>query len=143
VISLAVAAAGWVGLVHPEITPHSNFHHLRDTTGARIAASVMQSDYSMATDFHDPTDMRDTSSFYDVETDITVEDAVIWAGQYQCDVVLFLHDRACADFDSDLALVQIEATYSALRQAQGLPVFGYLPGAMNAFRPAKQLRGLL
>ena len=111
--------------------------------GARIAASVMQCDYSMATDFHDPTDMRETSSFYDVETDITVEDAVIWAGQYQCDVVLFLHDRACADFDSDLALVQIEATYSSLRQARGLPVFGYLPGAMNAFRPAKQLRGLL
>ncbi|MEQ3677496.1 hypothetical protein, partial [Pseudophaeobacter sp.] len=33
VISLAVAAAGWVGSVHPEITPPSNFHHLRDTTG--------------------------------------------------------------------------------------------------------------
>ena len=31
-ISLAVAAADWVGLVHPEITPPSNFHHLRDTT---------------------------------------------------------------------------------------------------------------
>ena len=27
-----VAAAGWVGSVHPEITPPSNFHHLRDTT---------------------------------------------------------------------------------------------------------------
>lgn len=35
-ISLAVAAAGWVGLVHPEITPHSNFHHLRDTTSATL-----------------------------------------------------------------------------------------------------------
>ena len=34
-ISLAVAAAGWVGLVHPEITPPSNFHHLRDTTVLR------------------------------------------------------------------------------------------------------------
>ena len=111
--------------------------------GARIAATVMQSDYSMATDFHDPTDMRDTSSFYDVETDITVEDAVIWAGQYQCDVVLFFHDRACGDVDSELALVQFEATYSALRHAQGLPVFGYLPGAMNAFRQAKKLRGPL
>jgi len=32
VISLAVAAAGWVGSVHPEITPPENFHHLRDTT---------------------------------------------------------------------------------------------------------------
>jgi hypothetical protein len=32
VISLAVAAAGWVGSSHPEITPTSNFHHLRDTT---------------------------------------------------------------------------------------------------------------
>ncbi|MDN2584275.1 hypothetical protein N1F91_30295, partial [Aquibium sp. ELW1220] len=32
VISLAVSAAGWVGFVHPEITPPSNFHHLRDTT---------------------------------------------------------------------------------------------------------------
>ena len=29
---MAVAAAGWVGLVHPEITPPSNFHHLRDPT---------------------------------------------------------------------------------------------------------------
>jgi len=35
VISLAVAAAGWVGSVHPEITPPSNFHHLRDTTCKR------------------------------------------------------------------------------------------------------------
>jgi hypothetical protein len=111
--------------------------------GARIAATVMQSDYSMATDFHDPTDMHDTSSFYDVETDITVEDAVIWAGQYQCDVVLFLHDRACADIDSELSLVQFEATYSALRQARGLPVFGYLPGAMNAFQSPNKLLGLL
>jgi len=32
VISLAVTAAGWVGLLHPEITPPSNFHQLRDTT---------------------------------------------------------------------------------------------------------------
>ena len=32
VISLAVDAAGWVGSSHPEITPPSNFHHLRDTT---------------------------------------------------------------------------------------------------------------
>ena len=32
-ISLAAAAAGWVGSSHPEITPPSNFHHLRDTTG--------------------------------------------------------------------------------------------------------------
>ena len=111
--------------------------------GARIAASVMQSDYSMATDFHDPTDMRDALSFYDVETDITVEDAVMWAGQYQCDVVLFLHDRACEDVDSELALVQFEATYSALRQSLGLPVFGYLPGAMNAFQGPNKLRGLL
>jgi cation transport ATPase len=37
VISLAVAAADWVGLVHPEITPPSNFHHLRDTTGIEVA----------------------------------------------------------------------------------------------------------
>ena len=111
--------------------------------GARIAATVMQSDYSMATDFHDPTDMRDTSSFYDIETDITVEDAVIWAGQYQCDVVLFLHDWACGDVDSELALVQFEATYSALRLALGLPVFGYLPGAMNAYQSPNKLRGRL
>ncbi len=111
--------------------------------GARIAATVMQSDYSMATDFHDPTDMRETSSFYDIETDIMVEDAVIWAGQYQCDVVLFLHDRACGDVDSELALVQFEATYSALRHALGLPVYGYLPGAMNAFQSPNKLRGRL
>jgi DNA-binding transcriptional ArsR family regulator len=32
VISLAVAAAGWVGSSHPEITQPSNFYHLRDTT---------------------------------------------------------------------------------------------------------------
>ena len=31
-ISLAVPAAGWVVLIHPEITPTSNFHQLRDTT---------------------------------------------------------------------------------------------------------------
>ena len=36
-ISLAVAAAGWVGSSHPEITPPSNFHHLRDTTLDRMA----------------------------------------------------------------------------------------------------------
>ena len=35
-ISLAVPAADWVGLVHPEITPPSNFHHLRDTTLVRV-----------------------------------------------------------------------------------------------------------
>ncbi|WP_454283261.1 hypothetical protein, partial [Roseovarius sp. MBR-79] len=39
-ISLAVPAAGWVGFVHPEITPPSNFHHLRDTT-ARKAGGVL------------------------------------------------------------------------------------------------------
>lgn len=31
-ISLAVPAAGWVVASHPEITPPSNFHQLRDTT---------------------------------------------------------------------------------------------------------------
>ena len=31
-ISLAVPAAGWVVLAHPEITPSSNFYQLRDTT---------------------------------------------------------------------------------------------------------------
>jgi len=35
---LAVPTAVWVGLVHPEITPPSNFHQLRDTTLAPIAA---------------------------------------------------------------------------------------------------------
>jgi hypothetical protein len=40
VISLAVAAADWVGLVHPEITPSSNFHHLRDTTQIDPLAAV-------------------------------------------------------------------------------------------------------
>jgi hypothetical protein len=29
---MAVPTAVWVGLVHPEITPPSNFHQLRDTT---------------------------------------------------------------------------------------------------------------
>ena len=29
---MAVPTAVWVGLVHPEITPTSNFHQLRDTT---------------------------------------------------------------------------------------------------------------
>jgi hypothetical protein len=95
----------------------------------------------MATVFHDPAELAEPSSSYDVETDITVEDAVIWAVQYQCAVVLLLNDRDCEDFDSDLMLVQIEATYSALRRAQGLPVYGYLPGAVNAVRPAAMLRG--
>ena len=31
---MAVPTAVWVGLVHPEITPPSNFHQLRDTTSA-------------------------------------------------------------------------------------------------------------
>jgi len=31
-LSLAVAAADWVGLPYLEITPPSNFHHLRDKT---------------------------------------------------------------------------------------------------------------
>jgi len=31
---LAVSAAGWVVQDHPEITPPSNFHHLRDTTAS-------------------------------------------------------------------------------------------------------------
>ena len=34
---MAVPTAVWVGLVHPEITPTSNFHQLRDTTGPTIA----------------------------------------------------------------------------------------------------------
>jgi OOP family OmpA-OmpF porin len=42
VISLAVAAADWVGLVHPEITPPSNFHHLRDTTSLIVSRGVDQ-----------------------------------------------------------------------------------------------------
>jgi len=32
---VAVPTAVWVGLVHPEITPTSNFHQLRDTTSGR------------------------------------------------------------------------------------------------------------
>ncbi|MET4104496.1 hypothetical protein ABIE58_003948, partial [Roseovarius sp. MBR-78] len=40
---LAVPAAGWVGSVHREITPPSNFHHLRDRTNktARIVYAIM------------------------------------------------------------------------------------------------------
>ncbi|WP_454282280.1 hypothetical protein, partial [Roseovarius sp. MBR-79] len=41
-ISLAVPAAGWVGFVHPEITPPSNFHHLRDTTRVCLAGLSQQ-----------------------------------------------------------------------------------------------------
>ena len=37
---MAVPAAVWVGLVHPEITPPSNFHQLRDTAGGPIAIST-------------------------------------------------------------------------------------------------------
>jgi len=40
VISLAVAAAGWVGSSHPEITPPSNFHHLRDTPETRTTTAT-------------------------------------------------------------------------------------------------------
>ena len=32
VISLAGAAAGWVGFRSPVVTPPANFHHSRDTT---------------------------------------------------------------------------------------------------------------
>lgn len=108
--------------------------------GAHVAASVVQSEYALATDYTDFSGMSDTSPFYDVETDISVEDAVIWAGQYQCDVVLFLHDRQCRDFDSDLILVQIEATYAALRKSEGLPYYGYIPGAVDGFRERKMFR---
>ena len=110
--------------------------------GARIAASVMQSDYSLATDFHDPDDISAAVSFYDVETDISVEDAVIWAGQYPCAVVLFLHDFGCGDFDGDLISAQIEATYSALRRADGLPYLGYIPGVVDGFRDRQMFRVL-
>jgi hypothetical protein len=108
--------------------------------GAHIAASVVQSEYALATDYDDFTGRSRSSPFYDVETDISVEDAVIWAGQYQCDVVLFLHDRNCEDFDSDLILVQIEATYAALRKAEGLPYYGYIPGVVDGFRQANMFR---
>ena len=44
-ISLAAAAAGWVGSSHPEITPPSNFHHLRDTTHSEsLSAFIDTSD---------------------------------------------------------------------------------------------------
>ena len=108
--------------------------------GAHVAASVVQSEYALATDYPDFSGMSDASPFYDVETDISVENAVIWAGQYQCDVVLFLHDRQCRDFDSDLILVQIEATYAALRKAEGLPYYGYIPGVVDGFRQASMFR---
>lgn len=108
--------------------------------GAHVAASVVQSEYSLANDYPDFSDMTDCSPFYDVETDISVEGAVIWAGQYQCDVVLFLHDRDCSDFDSDLILVQIEATYAALRKAEGLPYYGYIPGVVDGFRERQMFR---
>lgn len=107
---------------------------------AHVAASVVQSEYALATDYPDFSGMSDASPFYDVETDISVEDAVIWAGQYQCDVVLFLHDRNCQDFDSDLILVQIEATYAALRKAEGLPYYGYILGVVGGFRQANMFR---
>jgi hypothetical protein len=108
--------------------------------GAHVAASVVQSEYAFATDYEDLSGLSRSSPFYDVETDISVEDAVIWAGQYQCAVVLFLHDRDCQDFDSDLILVQIEATYAALRKAQGLPAYGYTPGVVDGFRDRQMFR---
>lgn len=120
----------------------TNIIDCRDSrfVGAHIAASVVQSEYALATDYEDLTGLSQSSPFYDVETDISVEDAVIWAGQYQCAVVLFLHDRDCQDFDSDLILVQIEATYAALRKAQGLPAYGYIPGVVDGFRDRQMFR---
>jgi hypothetical protein len=100
----------------------------------------VQSEYALATDYPDFSGMSDASPFYDVETDISVEDAVIWAGQYQCDVVLFLHDRSRQDFDSDLILVQIEATYAALRKSEGLPYYGFIPGVVDGFRQGNMFR---
>ncbi len=108
--------------------------------GAHVAASVVQSEYALAIDYPDASGLSKMSPFYDVETDISVEDAVIWAGQYQCDVVLFLHDRDCVDFDSDLTFVQIEATYAALRKAEGLPYYGYIPGVVDGFRDRDMFR---
>lgn len=45
-ISLAVSAAGWVGLLHPEITPPSNFHHLRDTTRGTAEQHIKEGKYA-------------------------------------------------------------------------------------------------
>lgn len=120
----------------------TNIIDCRDSrfVGAHIAASVVQSEYALATDYDDFSGMSRSSPFYDVETDISVEDAVIWAGQYQCDVVLFLHDQDCVDFDSDLILVQIEATYSAHRMSQGLPAYGYIAGVVDGFRDRQMFR---
>jgi hypothetical protein len=108
--------------------------------GAHIAASVVQSEYALATDFEDLSGLSRSSPFYDVETDISVEDAVIWAGQYQCAVVLFLHDRDCVDFDNDLIFAQIEATYEVLRRSHGLPAYGYIPGVVDGFRERQMFR---
>jgi len=42
---VAVPTAVWVGLVHPEITPTSNFHQLRDTTrGSTLITSNLPFD---------------------------------------------------------------------------------------------------
>jgi hypothetical protein len=108
--------------------------------GAYVAASVVQSGYALATDYEDLSGLSRSSPFYNVETDISVEDAVIWAGQYQCAVVLFLHDLGCKDFDSDLILAQVEATYAVLRKAQGLPAHGYIPGVVDGFRNRQMFR---
>jgi hypothetical protein len=37
---VAVPAAGWVVVDHPEIPPPSNFHQLRDTTGDLIGGML-------------------------------------------------------------------------------------------------------
>ena len=110
--------------------------------GAHVAASVVKSEYALATDYPDLSGTSDTSPFYDVETDISVEDAMIWAGQYQCDVALFLHDRQCRDFDSDLIFVHTEATYAALRKAESLPYYGYIPGVVDGFRDRQMFRAM-
>jgi hypothetical protein len=53
VISLAVPAAGWVGSSHPEITPPTNFHQLRDTTDPALVRRLVFIDERWTRDQHD------------------------------------------------------------------------------------------
>lgn len=109
---------------------------------AHIAATVLRSHVSLAMDVVDPKAWDTPKGFYDIEADISVEDAVIWAAQYECPVVLFLHDIGSDDFEVEQMQVMAEACYSAVRAAEGMPFFGFIPGVINGYSDGRLSRGI-
>lgn len=107
---------------------------------AHIAATILRNHVSLAIDIADPKAWDTPKGFYDIEADISVEEALIWAGQYDCPVVLFLHDIDCEDFEIEQMQVMAEACYSAVRSAEGMPFFGFIPGVTNGYRDGRLAR---